>query len=101
MLDELLATLPGGDGLLEPGLAALQPADELLELGEGVLEARSGGGGCSGRRGAGCLVGHLVSSTRVVRPPRASCTSTRSPGATAVASRSTGPPGVPPLRTIA
>src|SRR5690242_17071446 len=75
-LVELFPALPERDRLVEPRAAALQPLDDLLELALGVFEGR---------------LRHRISSTEAANAPAASCTSTRSPRTSAVASRTSRP----------
>ena len=80
---QLLAALPELDRLVEAGVAALEPLDDLLQLLLGGLERQ--------------LAHWSTSSTRAPKAPSASSTSTSSPGSTSAALRST----VSPARTIA
>src|SRR6266511_5328390 len=82
---QLLSALPEGDGLVEPGLAALELLDDLLQLSLSRLERE-------------LVAAHeRVFSTRAPKPPSASSTSTASPGESADAART-----IPsPARTIA
>ena len=81
---QLLATLPELQRFVERGVTAFQALDDLLQLPLRFFEG-------------GLLRVQRVSSTRAPKPPSASSTSTRSPGATAVPARTISSPE----RTIA
>jgi hypothetical protein len=70
---KLLAALPEHDRLVQAGVPALEPLDDLLEL--------------SLRRFEGRLLVQCVSSTVPPKPPSASSTSTRTPGESAAEER--------------
>src|SRR5215467_6415991 len=85
------AALEDRQRVLECQLALLEPLDDPFELGERLLEARGGFRLCHHSS---------VASMRARARPRAKRTTTASPGASAAASRTMGPPGAP-WRTIA
>ena len=82
---ELLAPLPEQDRLVDGDVAALELADDLLQLAAQLLERRLGG--AHGR----------TSSTVAVSPPPASSISSGLPGAVSAASRR----AIPCERTMA
>src|SRR5262249_62333026 len=85
------ASLEDRQRVLEGQLALLEPLHDPFELGERLLEAR---------RGLRLCHHSSVASMRACARPRAKSTTTASPGASAAASRTIGPPPVP-WRTIA
>src|SRR4029079_12599268 len=80
---QLLAALPESDRLVHADLAALECANDLLELAAELLERR----GLPYRR----LAHGRTSSTVAASPPAASSISSALPGPTAAVSRSAAP----------